>query len=187
MRITLRFGRYRTDCRTPLLQGAGQAADPLPAAEKDTLLTMLASGQATQAQALLLRRFRDTAATADHSASARGAAELLEAADARMLERNAPRRNAAGNSKDTGPLPRPRRTPSVSMTSRPRERRPGTGRRDDPAIGHPGAVPGRRRTRRGDARRACHAVGAGTGGWVGDEPIPIASRRRTRTSAPAAG
>ena len=24
-------------------------------------------------------------------------------------------------------------------------------------------------------------------GWVGDEPIPIASRRRTRTSAPAAG
>src|SRR5439155_27055726 len=49
----------------------------------DTLLTMLASGQETQTQALLLRRFRDTAATADHSASARRAAELLEAADAR--------------------------------------------------------------------------------------------------------
>ena len=48
---------------------------------------MLASGQGTQAQALLLRRFRDTTATADHSASARRAAELLEAADARMLER----------------------------------------------------------------------------------------------------
>jgi hypothetical protein len=59
----------------------------LPATEKDTLLTMLASGQGTQAQALLLRRFRDTTATADHSASARRAAELLEAADARMLER----------------------------------------------------------------------------------------------------
>src|SRR6516162_6943268 len=59
----------------------------LPAAEEDTLLTMLASGQRTQAQALLLRRFRDTAATADHSASPRRAAELLEAADARMLER----------------------------------------------------------------------------------------------------
>jgi hypothetical protein len=59
----------------------------LPATEKDTLLTMLASGQGAQAQALLLRRFRDTTATADHSASARRAAELLEAADARMLER----------------------------------------------------------------------------------------------------
>ncbi len=59
----------------------------LPATEKDTLLTMLASGQGTQAQALLLRRFRDTTATADHSASTRRAAELLEAADARMLER----------------------------------------------------------------------------------------------------
>ncbi|HEX9552554.1 MAG TPA: hypothetical protein VF983_05055 [Streptosporangiaceae bacterium] len=58
-----------------------------PATEKDTLLTMLASGQGTQAQALLLRRFRDTTATADHSASTRRAAELLEAADARMLER----------------------------------------------------------------------------------------------------
>ena len=51
------------------------------------MLTMLASGQGTQAQALLLRSFRDTTATADHSASARRAAELLEAADARMLER----------------------------------------------------------------------------------------------------
>jgi hypothetical protein len=59
----------------------------LPATEKDTLLTTLASGQGTQAQALLLRRFRDTTATADHSASTRRAAELLEAADARMLER----------------------------------------------------------------------------------------------------
>jgi hypothetical protein len=59
----------------------------LPATEKDTLLTTLASGQETQAEALLLRRFRDTTATADHSASARRAAELLEAADARMLER----------------------------------------------------------------------------------------------------
>ncbi len=97
------------------------------------LLTMLASGQETQAQALLLRRFRDTTATANHSASARRAAELLEAADARMLERKhaederTPRTNAAGSSKDAGPLPRPRRTPSVSMTSRPREMRPGNG------------------------------------------------------------
>jgi hypothetical protein len=48
---------------------------------------MLASGQGTQAQALLLRRFRDTAATADHPSSARRAAELLETSDARMLER----------------------------------------------------------------------------------------------------
>lgn len=99
----------------------------LPETQKDTLLTMLASGQGTQAQALLLRRFRDTTATADCSASTRSAATLLEAADARSWNANVPRINAAGSSIDTGPVLKPRRTPSISMTSRPRKMRPGIG------------------------------------------------------------
>ena len=99
----------------------------LPATEKDTLLTMLASGQE--------RRHKRCCSAA--SATLRP----LRIIPPRRGERqncwrrltpacwngNAPRRNAAGSSKDARPLPRPQRTPSVSMTSRPREMRPGNG------------------------------------------------------------
>jgi hypothetical protein len=55
----------------------------LPPAEKDTLLTMVADGEGTKVQALLLRRFRGNASPAScHSpAAARTAAELRQAAD----------------------------------------------------------------------------------------------------------
>jgi hypothetical protein len=88
---------------------------------------MLASGQGTQAQALLLRRFRDTAATADHSASARRAAELLEAADARMLERKRAEEERRREQQRHRAAAKAQRTPSVWMTSRPREMGPGNG------------------------------------------------------------
>ena len=60
----------------------------LPAAEKDTLLTMVAVGDGAQAQALLLRRFRgNTAVPAGRSGSPRTAAQLRAAAEARAAER----------------------------------------------------------------------------------------------------
>jgi hypothetical protein len=60
----------------------------LPAAEKDSFLTMVADGEGALVQALLLRRFRaDAAGPASHSSPGRTAAELLEAAEARAEER----------------------------------------------------------------------------------------------------
>ena len=99
----------------------------LPVTEKDTLLTMLASARK--------RRHRRCCSAAS------AALRPLRIIPPRRGERqdcwrrlapacwngNAPRRNAAGSSKDARPLPRPQRMPSVSMTSRPREMRPGNG------------------------------------------------------------
>jgi len=60
----------------------------LPAAEKDTLLTMVAAGDGAQVQALLLRRFRgNTAVPAGRSGSPRTPAQLRAAAEARAAER----------------------------------------------------------------------------------------------------
>ncbi len=60
----------------------------LPAAEKDTLLTMVAVGNGAQVQALLLRRFRgNTAVPAGRSGPPRTPAQLRAAAEARAAER----------------------------------------------------------------------------------------------------
>jgi len=64
---------------------AGRIAS-LPAEEKDTLLTRVASGEGAQVQALLLRRFR-AAGGSEPTASARTAAELWQAAGDRKAAR----------------------------------------------------------------------------------------------------
>jgi len=68
----------------PSDDGLAEWIASLPAAEKDSFLTMVADGEGTLVQALLLRRFRaDAAGPASHSSPGRTAAELLEAAEAR--------------------------------------------------------------------------------------------------------
>lgn len=60
----------------------------LPAAEKDSFLTMVADGEGALVRALLLRRFRaDAAGPPSHSSPGRTAAELLAAAQTRAEER----------------------------------------------------------------------------------------------------
>jgi hypothetical protein len=59
--------------------GLAEWAASLPAEEKDALLARVAAGESAQVQALLLRRFR-AASGSPPAASARTAAELLEAA-----------------------------------------------------------------------------------------------------------
>ncbi len=72
----------------PSDDGLAEWIASLPAAEKDSFLTMVADGEGTLVQALLLRRFRaDAAGPASHSSPGRTAAELLEAAEARAKER----------------------------------------------------------------------------------------------------
>ena len=72
----------------PSDDGLAEWIASLPAAEKDSFLTMVADGERTLVQALLLRRFRaDAAGPASHSSPGRTAAELLEAAEARAEER----------------------------------------------------------------------------------------------------
>jgi hypothetical protein len=72
----------------PAADGMAEWVAALPVAEKDTLLTMLASGDGTQAQALLLRRFRGNAAVpAGRSGSPRTAAQLRSAAEERAQAR----------------------------------------------------------------------------------------------------
>jgi uncharacterized Zn finger protein len=58
----------------------------LPAKQKDALLARVAAGEATQVQALLLRRFR-TASGSPPTAEARTAAELSQAAGNRKAAR----------------------------------------------------------------------------------------------------
>ena len=72
----------------PSDDGLAEWIPSLPAAEKDSFLTMVADGEGTLVQALLLRRFHaDAAGPASHSSPGRTAAELLEAAEARAEER----------------------------------------------------------------------------------------------------
>ena len=66
--------------------GLAESITSLPAQEKDTLLTRVASGQGAQVQALLLRRFR-AANGSGPAASARTAAELWQAAGDRKASR----------------------------------------------------------------------------------------------------
>ena len=72
----------------PAADGMAEWVAVLPVAEKDTLLTMLASGDGAQARALLLRRFRENAAVpAVRSGSPRTAAQLRSAAEERAQAR----------------------------------------------------------------------------------------------------
>jgi hypothetical protein len=72
----------------PANDGLAEWITALPAAEKDTLLTMVASGEGAQVQALLLRRFRGSDnATTGRSGSVRTAAGLRAAAESRAAER----------------------------------------------------------------------------------------------------
>ncbi len=72
----------------PADDGLAEWVTALPAAEKDTLLTMVAGGEGAQVQALLLRRFRgsDTAATG-RPGSIRTATGLRAAAESRAAAR----------------------------------------------------------------------------------------------------
>jgi hypothetical protein len=72
----------------PSADGLAEWVAALPTAEKDALLTMLANGDGAQAQALLLRRFREnTAVPAGRSGPPRTAAQLRSAAEERAEAR----------------------------------------------------------------------------------------------------
>jgi hypothetical protein len=72
----------------PADDGLAEWITELPAAEKDTLLTMVADGEGAQVQALLLRRFRGSdTGTAGRSGSVRTATGLRAAAERRAAER----------------------------------------------------------------------------------------------------
>ena len=72
----------------PANDGLAEWITALPAAEKDTLLTMVADGEGAQVQALLLRRFRGSdTGTAGRSGSVRTATGLRAAAERRAAER----------------------------------------------------------------------------------------------------
>ncbi len=72
----------------PANDGLAEWITALPAAEKDTLLTMVADGEGAQVQALLLRRFRGSdTGTTGRSGSVRTATGLRAAAESRMANR----------------------------------------------------------------------------------------------------
>jgi hypothetical protein len=72
----------------PANDGLAEWITELPAAEKDTLLAMVAGGDGAQVQALLLQGFRGSdAATTDGSGSIRTASGLRAAAESRAAER----------------------------------------------------------------------------------------------------
>jgi hypothetical protein len=72
----------------PANDGLAEWITELPAAEKDTLLTMVADGEGAQVQALLLRGFRGSdTATTGRSGSIRTATGLRAAAEGRAAER----------------------------------------------------------------------------------------------------
>ena len=72
----------------PANDGLAEWIGALPAAEKDTLLTMVAGGEGAQVQALLLRRFRGSGTgTTGRSGSVRTATGLRAAAESRAAER----------------------------------------------------------------------------------------------------
>lgn len=72
----------------PSADGRAGWIDSLPATEKNSFLTMVADGEGTLVQALLLRRFRaDAAGPACYSSPGRTAAELMAAANTRAKER----------------------------------------------------------------------------------------------------
>ena len=72
----------------PADDGLAEWITALPAAEKDTLLTMVAGGEGAQVQALLLRRFRGSdTGTTGRSESSRTATGLRAAAESRAAER----------------------------------------------------------------------------------------------------
>ena len=107
----------------PSDDGLDEWIGSLPAAEKDSFLTMVADGEGALVQALLLRRFRaDAAGPASHSSPGRTAAELLEAAATRAEERKKAEEQRRREAQAAKPPPRRRRTPSGSTTSRPREK-----------------------------------------------------------------
>ncbi|HUY50385.1 MAG TPA: hypothetical protein VMV92_32545 [Streptosporangiaceae bacterium] len=72
----------------PTNDGLAEWITALPAAEKDTLLTMVTDGEGAQVQALLLRRFRGSnTSTTRRSGSVRTATGLRAAAERRAAER----------------------------------------------------------------------------------------------------
>ena len=72
----------------PANDGLAEWITTLPAAEKDTLLTMVADGEGAQVQALLLRRFRGSdTGTTGRSGSIRTATGLRAAAESRVADR----------------------------------------------------------------------------------------------------
>ena len=72
----------------PANDGLAEWITALPAAEKDTLLTMVADGEGAQVQALLLRRFRGSNAdTTGRSGSIRTVTGLRAEAESRAAER----------------------------------------------------------------------------------------------------
>ena len=72
----------------PANDGLAEWITKVPAAEKDTLLTMVADGEGAQVQALLLRRFRRSdIGTTGRSGSVRTATGLRAAAESRMADR----------------------------------------------------------------------------------------------------
>jgi len=72
----------------PANDGLAEWITALPAAEKDTLLTMVADGEGAQVQALLLRRFRGSdTGTTGRSGSVRTATGLRAPAESRAAER----------------------------------------------------------------------------------------------------
>src|SRR5439155_8161876 len=72
----------------PANDGLAEWITALRAAEKDTLLTMVADGEGAQVQALLLRRFRGSdIGTTGRSGSVRTATGLRAAAESRAAER----------------------------------------------------------------------------------------------------
>jgi hypothetical protein len=72
----------------PANDGLAEWITALPAAEKDTPLTMVADGEGAQVQDLLLRRFRGSdTATTGRSGSIRTATGLRAAAESRAAER----------------------------------------------------------------------------------------------------
>ena len=72
----------------PANDGLAEWITALPAAEKDTLLTMVSDGEGAQVQALLLRRFHGSdTGTTGRSGSVRTATGLRAAAESRAAER----------------------------------------------------------------------------------------------------
>ena len=72
----------------PANDGLAEWITEVPAAEKDTLLTMVADGEGAQVQALLLRRFRGSdTGTTGRSGSVRTATGLRAAAESRVADR----------------------------------------------------------------------------------------------------
>lgn len=94
--------------------------------EKDKLLSMVAKGEATQAQALLLRRYRDQTAGPNLSpVPARTAAELWKAAGSVRRSARGPRNSDGEKRRRAKPPPGLPRTRDASTNWRPALKKPG--------------------------------------------------------------